>query len=696
MTIEEAAKQIYSKMIRRFEKTLVSALGVVALGLAGWAASAPSVDWHIAGPFGGTSTSVAVDPENPKVLLAGSLESRLFQSTDAGGSWNLLPFPKRHLNEVTSILIDPSDSNHYLVGMVGAETGGMYESHDAGKSWAVVKDIQNFGVRAIAAAPSQPTRYVAGTYHGVQLSDDAGKTWKRISDPENAEMQGVTAVAIDAKDPNIIYAGTSHLPWKSMDGGKTWTSIHTGMIDDSDVFSIYVNPTTPTTIFASACSGIYTSADRGDVWRKLMGIPNTSRRTHIIREDPTASGLLYAGTTTGLFKSPNGGTTWKTLTGTQVNWMAFDPSNTQSIYLALEYEGLGKSVNGGETINPINNGFVDRSISAVTKSGNKLVALETQDGESTGIFTSADGGQSWSQLRATRGLAGVHLKAIAGFADEDRILIGASPHQLYKSIDAGLMWKTIPVRLVIPPPAEKTPSEPSKPSTSKSKATVHGKPVTSARVTRPVKPKPTIREVSISEVSGLYTTKIGTKTLVFAATDLGLLKSEDAAEHWTLITIPKSTAITGLYLAAGAEGTLVAKAANGLFLSKDAGDNWTDLSFPLPISDINDVALPSAQDNPILVATRVGLYSLANGSKWSSKTAGLPTATITSIVYGGQNGSAYAVQYGQLFETKDGGNSWSELATSLPALRIRQLWMPDSNSGRLFGITSDLGIIFRN
>src|ERR1700757_719820 len=102
MTIGRNNKQIASKMIRRFKNPLVSGLGVAALGLAAWAASAPSVDWHIAGPFGGTATSLAVDPENPKVVLAGSLESRVFQSTDAGGSWNVLPFPKRHLNEVTS------------------------------------------------------------------------------------------------------------------------------------------------------------------------------------------------------------------------------------------------------------------------------------------------------------------------------------------------------------------------------------------------------------------------------------------------------------------------------------------------------------------------------------------------------------------------------------------------------------------
>ena len=694
---------MFREMIQSFAKCAVLGASLMAITAGLWAASIPSGDWRIAGPFGGTATAVAVDPTNSKVLLAGAVDSLLFQSTDAGDTWNLLPFPKRNLSEVTTIVVDPSDGSHYLAGMVAADGGGMFESHDAGKSWMPVKEI-HFGVRAIAVAPSQPTRFVAGTYHGVQLSDDSGKTWKRISDVENPEMAVVTAVAIDAKDPNIIYAGTSHLPWKTLDGGKTWTSIHTGMIDDSDVFSIYVDPAAPTTIFASACSGIYTSADRGDLWHKLMGIPNTSRRTHIIREDPASTGSIYAGTTMGLFMSPNRGTTWRNLTPTQVNWLTFDPAHAQSMYLALEYEGIGKSDNAGDNIKLINNGFVDRSISSVTVSGKSLVAIETQEGESTGIFTSHDQGESWTQARNTRGLSGVHLKAIAGSTDDDRLLIGASPHQIYKSLDAGLTWKATPIRLVITPPTPPETPAPKKPVTSKktatSKTSAHSrsKIAVQARVVHPVKPKPIIREVSVSEVSGLYSIKQGTKLLFFAATDLGLLRSDDAAEHWTLLELPKSTAVTALYLSAKAGNTLIAKAANGLYLSKDSGDHWSELSFPLPTGDVNDIAVPPNSESPLLVATRVGLYASADeGAKWSTKMSGLPaTNTVTSVVYIGGTGAAYAVEYGRLYETKDAAASWSEVSTSLPSLRIRQLWNAGTSSERLYAITTDLGIIFRN
>jgi photosystem II stability/assembly factor-like uncharacterized protein len=684
-------------MIRSYLRRFVTGISLAVVAVTASATTATAGDWKIAGPFGGTATSVSVDPSDSKVVLAGAMGSLLYRSSDAGANWEIIDFPKRHLSELTSILIDPADSKHYLVGVIAAEGGGLFETHDAGKQWAVVKEISSYGVRALAYAPSQHERFVAGTAHGVMMSDDCGKTWTRISDPKNLEMASITAVAFDAQDPNILYVGTSHLPWKTLDAGKNWSSIHNGMIDDSDVFSIYVDPANPINVLASACSGIYASADRGDLWHKLMGIPNTSRRTHVIREDPSNPSVIYAGTTTGLYKSYNRGGTWKTLTNTQANYMAFDPANPQTLYMALQYEGIGKSENGGEHITPVNHGFVDRVISAVSNFGNKIVAIETQEGESTGVFVSSDRGESWSQMPATRGLSGVHLKAITGVSDNDRILLGASPHQIYKSIDGGAIWKSVPIRLLSnPPPVEEAPTKPA----VKPKQPAAARSGTTARARTAVKPKPKviIREVSVSDVSGLYAVKVENKDVFFAATDLGLLKSTDAAEHWTLTDIPGANAVTGLYLPAGASAeAMVARSANGLFISKDGGDHWTKLSFPLPASDINEVAIAAGDASSLLIATRLGLYlSSDGGEKWSNKIKGLAASTVSSVIFSGSSKNAFAVEYGRLYQSSDAGSSWSEVSSDLPLTRIRQLWKSDSNSDRLYALAGDLGIIYRD
>ena len=643
-------------------------------------------EWRLAGPFGGTATSLAVDPEKPNFLLAGGMNSLLFRSDDSGETWSLLDFPKRNLTEVTSVLVDPNDSSHYLAGIISADGGAMFSSHDRGHTWTVVPDVKDFGVRSIVAAPSKPTRFIAGTLRGVWMSEDSGASWSRASDPKNLEMGGITATAIDPKDPDIMYAGTSHLPWKSTDAGKTWKTIHTGMTDDSDVFSIYINPADPSNVFASACSGIYTSRDRGDQWKKVMGLTFSQRRTHVIREDPRADGLIYAGTTMGLFKSPNMGASWKLLSKEQVNAIVFDPANPGSMYRAMEYEGLGRASDAGEKIRMLNHGFVDRTISGVTVAGDKLVALETQLGESSGIFVSRDKGENWSQMMDVHGLNGVHLRTIVALPANERVMLASAAHEVYKSVDGGLVWKPMPLRLIVPASAPQKAAPAPKASARRAPA----------RKTVARKKVETLHPIMPHEIAGLYTIKEGAADVIYAATDLGLLKSSDAGERWTRADVAGSSAITGLYLSPNNDGRMVARADAGLFLSKDYGDHWTSLNFPAPSADVKDVAVPSDASTSILVATRVGLYSSNDeGAKWLANQGGIPASTVNAVVYGSGT-LAYAEQYGSLWESKDGGNTWSHLASAVPSTHVRKLWIPDLASNRLFGMTADLGVLFRN
>jgi hypothetical protein len=155
--------------------------------------------------------------------------------------------------------------------------------------------------------------------------------------------------------------------------------------------------------------------------------------------------------------------------------------------------------------------------------------------------------------------------------------------------------------------------------------------------------------------------------------------------------------VTGLFIAPNFDGRLIARASAGLFASKDFGDHWAPLAFPLPSSDVNDLALPADASAPLLAATRVGLFSSPDdGAKWYPALAGIPASTVTSVLYSGVEKTAYAVEYGRLYETSDSGVSWTVVPSALPATRIRQLWMPDLSSNRLYGITSDLGVLFRN
>lgn len=663
-------------MIRFFGLLPALAVALAAIATAAQPASAPVSDWTIAGPFGGSALAITIDPHNPSILLAGGMQSLLFKSEDAGQSWHLLNLPQRAFGEVTSILVDPQDSNHYLVGVLAVGDGALFESHDGGKTWAANKDLRNTGIRALASSASDPAEMVAGTLRGVQLSKDSGATWTRISDLQNAEMNGITAVAIDPADPQIVYAGTPHLPWRTTDGGKTWESIRTGIANDSDVFSIFINPILPSRVFASACSGVYASANRGDQWHKLMGIPDSSRRTHSIRQDPFDPETIYAGTTAGLFKTINGGKTWRVINRVQVNAIALDHSPSHAIYLAMEYEGLAKSTDRADTLIPINNGFADRRITAMALSGSQLVAVEPGEDDTTGIFVSADRGDSWTQLANVRGLSGVHLDAIAG-THESRRLVAASPHGLYVSMNGGSLWRPLPIRLV-----------------SRTQVSVTGR---RARTRRSTRTRTSVRIASIhpSVVGNIYSVASGSATTLFLATDRGLLRSTDMGARWEYAALPAQAEVTALYAAPAPGMRIIAKTRAGLFLSDDCGEHWIALVSTLPVGDVNEIAIPADPGSALLAATRTGLFvSNDNGRTWD-RAVHTPVDTFTSVLYPAAGLNAYAVEYGHLYQSQDGGKSWSEMPTTIPALRIRKLWAAPEISHRLYAIAAGLGILFR-
>jgi photosystem II stability/assembly factor-like uncharacterized protein len=233
------------------------------------------------------------------------------------------------------------------------------------------------------------------------------------------------SLAFDSANPDILYAGTTHLPWKTDDGGANWRSIHEGMLDDSDVFSIHVDSRKGNIVHASACSGIYASDNGGEKWKKAQGIPGTDRRTHVVVEDPDYSHLVFAGTTAGLYKSADAGQTWKKLNSYTIRSVEFHPRDGRAMYLATQDAGLMKSMTAGFSFQEINRGFVGRPILRVLFPGPKsIAAVAMRTNGSAGLFQSTDNGASWklaepgvSSVRdAVLFKGGVYLRTAGGIA----------------------------------------------------------------------------------------------------------------------------------------------------------------------------------------------------------------------------------------------------------------------------------------
>jgi photosystem II stability/assembly factor-like uncharacterized protein len=200
-------------------------------------------DWRSTGPFGGDAEVIRVVPKLPGFVIAGAHNGLLYVSRNGGAFWTNIPFDGQSTGSLHALEIDPRSADTWYVGMEGDHpwTSGVYKTVDAGETWTLLPGIKGKAVWSLAIWPSNPDIMTAGTADGVYRTSDAGRSWTQISSPDNQELRPVVSLAFDPMNSDVIYAGTTHLPWRTTDGGASWESIHTGMLHDSDLFSIQVD-----------------------------------------------------------------------------------------------------------------------------------------------------------------------------------------------------------------------------------------------------------------------------------------------------------------------------------------------------------------------------------------------------------------------------------------------------------------------
>jgi photosystem II stability/assembly factor-like uncharacterized protein len=564
--------------------------------------SSTTTAWNAVGPPGGDARAFGAVPGQPGHLYLGTTSGWLYESFDTGASWHRLA----KLGTTDGLILDHIvvDSNDpatiYVAGWNNA-TGGLWVSHDRGHSWREIAGMRGQSIRSFVQAPSDPKVLVAGTLEGVFRSADAGATWTQISERGSREIHEVESLAVDPADTDTIYAGTWHLPWKTSDGGKSWHNIKQGIIEDSDVFSIILDPDRPRTVFLSACSGIYKSENGGIRFRKIAGIPSTARRTRVLKQDPANREIVYAGTTEGLYITMNGGRTFKRLTGPDVivNDIFVDPRNSNHVLLATDRGGVLASDDAGKSFSTSNQGFSERKVTALLVDRNnpaKLYAGVVNDKGYGGVFVSNDGGATWDQVGA--GLDGRDVYALAQTKDGS-VLAGTS-HGIF----------------VLDPPATADPAAATPSSVltweprnvianmiEKVSTVTHYR--TRINVEKEVK-APVVQldsRVNALDASG---------DVWLAATSLGLLTSRDQGASW------QGGPVLGVgeYLSVAVhENLMVAARAEGVVLSKDGGQSWWPLGLPTMLTRIRRVAF--ASDGTLWLGAREGVYfSHDQGKTW--------------------------------------------------------------------------------
>lgn len=611
-------------------------LSVLLAGSCFHPAFAAPTSWNSIGPDGGDARRFAFDPRDPSRIYLGTTDSWIYVSTDGGSSWSrLAELPGRDNLVVDSLLVDDSDPRTVYAGVydMGQTDGGIFISHDMGKTWSQAEEMRGQSVFALTQASSDSRVLVAGTLKGVYRSDDKGLHWREISPAGSREVHEVQSIAIDPNDPNIIYAGTWHLPWKTTDSGAHWSSIKAGLIDDSDVFSMIIDHSRPGVMFLSACSGIYRSDSAGEQFKKIQGIPSTARRTRVLKMDTADRNTVYAGTTEGLYKTRDGGNTFARTTGPDVivNDVYVDPRNPRHVLLATDRSGVLASEDAGAGFIASNTGFSQRQVATLLSDNRHegtLYAGVINDKIYGGVFVTKDFGRTWRQR--SEGLEGRDVFELAQ-ATDGTLLAGTSDG-VYRW--TGESW--VADNSVTGPVS--VPVTPTKARASRTHETARQRQEELRREEqqRPEERRQTAHAVHVSAIHGRVTSLMALGETCYAATAQGLFRSANHGLSWEGpmlgISTPGSFAGTGSYSAiAGSGDVLFAGRRQGIMISENRGATWKTASFPTGLTSL--LALTYTPDGSLWAGGREGAFFSADRGQTWTRLDKLPVVDITSLAW---------------------------------------------------------------
>ncbi len=202
-------------------------------------------------------SAVAIDPRIPATIYVGAISTGIpipepsrgigvFKSTDGGTTWSRAGASVGESFGVSALAVDPEKPTTLYAGTTGS---GVFKSSDGGESWhASNTGLTDRVVRKLIIDPRMPATLYVATGDSISKSSDGGATWRVI------HHHGVWTLALDPRFSTTIYAGTSAGVMKSNNGGDSWNAINVGLAM-REVRALAVDPKTPTIIYAGTSGG---------------------------------------------------------------------------------------------------------------------------------------------------------------------------------------------------------------------------------------------------------------------------------------------------------------------------------------------------------------------------------------------------------------------------------------------------------
>jgi len=345
---------------------------------------------------------------------------------------------------ISAVAMHPSDASTIYIG---AASGGIFKSENAGLSWIpVFDDALSLSIGDVEIATSDPDILYVGTGEpnagggslaydgfGIYRSDDAGNSWEYLGLEESGS---IGRVVIHPENPDIVYVAamgrlfsnnTERGVFKSSDGGQNWDQV-LFKTDSTGAIDLVMHPDDPDILYAAlwervrtpdrrnyggpSC-GIYKTIDGGNSWMELSnGLPSPSPGIgrigiDISRSDPSILYAIYAdniGYFAGIYKTTDDGESWVRTNDEDLSnmyqsygwWFGrihVDPTDPD-IAFPIGFD-LYKTSNGGNSYSFISESVhVDQHDLVAHPTDNQFLIL----GNDGGIYMSHNGGSSWDHL----------------------------------------------------------------------------------------------------------------------------------------------------------------------------------------------------------------------------------------------------------------------------------------------------------
>jgi len=313
---------------------------------------AKDIIWEDIGRGNLALRTVLVNPDNPRVIYAGS-SNTVLKSEDGGESWRSILLIRGQNRDVNFLLLDHKNKD-FLYAVTG---NGLFLSSDQGERWKRIFRGKNYFENECAALAVLPSAIYLGTKAGLFVSKDKGRSWHKGTGKIGSTQ--ILSIAYNPNEQNFIYVASVEGVFISMDSGQSWerTFVASPAENGNDIMEesnedqdeegrfsnlsyISIDPNNSNYLYLAASGGVYISQDKGQNWESLCSFGLLNRDVRFLLVSPESH--LYAVTKSGIFEYVNN--RWQELSlglvAGDIRFLALDKQN--NLYAAGD-KGLFKA-----------------------------------------------------------------------------------------------------------------------------------------------------------------------------------------------------------------------------------------------------------------------------------------------------------------------------------------------------------------